>query len=315
MLEIVDYNRDEYEFPSLLVLGCFDALHAGHAELLKKARLNAKINGLDLGIMMFENGKGGKQLYTFEERLRLLEGYNIKFVLKIDYNEEFKKTTASEFLKTIDKKINIKGLMSGGDFRFGAGAKGKVSTLKNFADNEDNGVWYASVKDVTYNNEKISASLIKTMLENGDISTANRLLTRNYSVTGMVVNGAGRGKKILGFPTMNIAYPDNKIEVKRGVYAVDCFTNGTRYIGIANYGSRPTFEEEEPLLEVFLDGFEGENYGEEITVGFTDYLRDIVKFDSAEQLTAQLRDDLERVRQQFSDKIEGSAAVAAEENI
>lgn len=293
MLKIVNYNVDEYEFPSLLVLGCFDALHAGHLELLKKAKLKAKINGLDLGIMMFENGKGGRVLYSFEERLRLLEGFNLKFVLKIDYDEPFKNTPAAEFIKAVDDKINIKGLMSGSDFRFGAGAKGKVATLKNFADDEENGVWYASVKDVTYNGEKISASLIKSMLEQGEIAAANTLLTRNYSVTGKVINGAKRGNKILGFPTMNVEYPANKAEVKHGVYAVSCTAGGERYSGIANYGSRPTFGEEEPLLEVFLDGYEGENYGEEISVEFLEYLRDIQKFDSAEQLSEQLKKDME----------------------
>lgn len=293
MLKIVNYNIDEYEFPSLLVLGCFDAIHTGHIELLKKAKLKAKINGLDLGVMMFENGKGGKVLYTFEERLRLLKDFNVKFVLKIDYNEEFKNTPAAAFIKALEQKINIKGLMSGSDFRFGAGAKGKASTLKNYADDEENGVWYSSIKDVCYNEEKISASLIKSMLENGDITTANKLLSRNYSVTGKVIKGAKRGNAIVGFPTMNVEYPVCKAEIKQGVYAVFCTAGDKRYKGIANYGPRPTFGEEEPLVEVFLNGFEGENYGEEITVEFAEYLRDITKFGSAEQLSEQLKKDME----------------------
>ncbi|MDE5766348.1 MAG: adenylyltransferase/cytidyltransferase family protein, partial [Clostridia bacterium] len=92
MLNVVEYGKDEYDFPALIVLGCFDALHEGHRELLKKAKLQAKINGLDLGVMMFRDGKGGKLIYSFEERLAILEQFNVKFVLVIDYNEEFKKT-------------------------------------------------------------------------------------------------------------------------------------------------------------------------------------------------------------------------------
>ena len=149
MLNIVNYNKDEYDFPALIVLGCFDAIHIGHQELLKKAKLQAKINGLDLGVMMFAEGKGGRQVFTFEERLAMLAPYNVKFALRIDYTEDFKKTTAQQFLSNIEEHINIKGYMSGKDFRFGAGAKGKSSTLKNFAEDEDNGVWYMSVKDVT----------------------------------------------------------------------------------------------------------------------------------------------------------------------
>lgn len=295
MLEIVRYDQDKYEFPSLLVLGCFDALHAGHYELLKKAKLQAKINGLDLGVMMFADGKGGRLVYTFEERKRLLESLNVRFILKIDFNESFKSISAEDFLKTLDESINIKGYMSGKDFRFGAGAKGKSSTLKNYADDEENGVWYMAVKDVTYHDEKISTTMIKSLLESGDIKTANELLTRNYSVTGEVIRGADRGKS-LGFPTMNIIYPDNKAEVKFGVYAVECTIDGTVYRGIANYGPRPTFNDDRAMLEVYLDGFSRENYGEKITVGFTDYIRDIRKFADREELKAQLARDILKIR-------------------
>lgn len=297
MLEIVNYNQDEYGFPCLIVLGCFDGLHVGHAELLKKAKLQAKINGLDLGVMMFTEGKGGKQIYTFEERLSFLEALNVKFVLKVDYTEEFMQTTAADFLHALDEKINVKGFMSGKDFRFGAGAKGKSSTLKNYAENEDNGVWYMSVKDIMYNEEKISTSLIKTMLENGDISTANKLLGRNYSVSGTVVSGADRGNKLLGFPTVNIDYPENKVEVKHGVYSVVCKVGESSYKGIANYGERPTFDEEKPVLEIHLDGFDGELYGDKITVNFCEYIRDIKKFESAEELKTQLEQDILKIRQ------------------
>ena len=297
MLEIVNYNQDEYGFPSLVVLGCFDGLHTGHTELLKKAKLQAKINGLDLGVMMFADGKGGRQIYTFEERLKFLEALNVKFVLKVDYTEEFRQTSAVDFLKAVDDKINVKGFMSGKDFRFGAGAKGKSSTLKNYAENEDNGVWYMSVKDVMYGEEKVSTTMIKSMLESGEIVTANQLLGRNYSVSGTVVNGADRGNKLLGFPTVNIEYPENKVEVKSGVYSVVCRVGENCYKGIANYGARPTFDEEKPVLEVHLDGFEGELYGENITVEFCEYIRDIQKFDDAEALKAQLEQDILKIRQ------------------
>lgn len=296
MLEIVNYNQDEYGFPCLIVLGCFDALHIGHAELLKKARFQAKINGLDLGVMIFTEGKGGRQVCTYEERLALLEHFNAKFVLKIDFTEEFKKTTATEFLSAIDNKINVKGFMSGKDFRFGASAKGKSSTLKSYSENEDNGVWYSSVKDVMYGEEKISTTLIKAMLESGNVVTANQLLGRKFSISGTVISGAERGNKILGFPTINIEYPQNKVEVKQGVYAVDCCIGERTYKGIANYGARPTFGEERPVLEVHLDGFDKNIYGNTVTVEFCEYLRDIHKFESAEALKAQLEQDILKIR-------------------
>lgn len=295
MLNVIEYGKDEYSFPSLLVLGCFDAIHLGHRELFKKARLQAKINGLDLGVMIFRDGKGGKLVYSFEERLAMLEEYNVKFVLAIDYTDDFKKIAAVDFLKAIEEKVNVKAYMSGKDFRFGAGAKGKASTLKSFAEDEENGVWYMPVKDVTLGDEKISTTLIKSCLDEGNVKKANALLGENFCVEGEVVTGAGRGASVLGFPTVNIVYPEYKYEIKKGVYAVKCSVDGQEYLGIANFGDRPTFDDNEITLEAYLSGFEGDLYGRTLKIEFTDYIRDIRKFDSADDLKAQLQADLQSV--------------------
>ncbi len=292
MLNIVNYNKDEYDFPALLVLGCFDAIHIGHQELLKKAKLQAKINGLDLGVMMFAEGKGGRQVFTFEERLAMLAPYNVKFAFRIDYTEDFKKTTAQQFLSNIEEHINIKGYMSGKDFRFGAGAKGKSSTLKNFAEDEDNGVWYMSVKDVTADGEKVSTTLIKQYIEEGKIQKAEQLLGRKYFVTGKVCEGHGRGAKLVGFPTANIMYPENKVLVAPGVYGVEAEIDGTVYKGVANCGARPTFGEDAYVMEAYFEGLSEDLYGKEITVKFLNYIRGIKKFESAEELSEQIAHDV-----------------------
>lgn len=287
----VKYGIDEYDYPCLVVLGCFDGIHIGHKELLSKAKLQAKINGLDLGVMLFADGKGGQMLYPLEERMRMLEDFNVKFVLLIDYTEEFKATTARQFLDELERTLNVKAYMSGKDFRFGAGAKGKSSTLKNYAEDEENGVWYTAVKDVTYGDEKVSSTLIKKLLEEGDIKKANILLGREYSVSGEVISGAGRGSE-LGFPTVNIRYPADRAAVKEGVYSVECLIGDRRLCGIANYGARPTFEDSDVLLETYIEDFGGDLYGQTVTVYFKDYLRETRKFDSAEDLASQLSQDI-----------------------
>ncbi len=292
MLEIINYGEGEYDFPCLLVLGCFDGLHIGHAELLKKAKLQAKINGLDLGVMLFADGKGGKQLCSFDERVALLEQYNVKFVLKVNFDDEFKKIKPLDFLACLEEKLNLKAYMSGKDFRFGNGKKGKASTLKSYADDEENSVWYMSVKDVTYGDEKVSTTRIKELLEKGEVKLAADLLGRNYSVSGTVIHGADRGGKIIGYPTLNVRYGEDKYPVKHGVYKVKCAVGGVEYFGIANYGARPTFDENDPVLEVYLDNFSGEHYDETVTVEFLDYIRDIQKFENAEALAAQLSEDI-----------------------
>lgn len=296
MLEIIKYNEDEYTFPCLLVLGCFDSIHIGHAELLKRAKLQAKINGLDLGIMMFTSGKGGRQVYTFEERQKLLKQFDVKFILAIDFNDEFKKTSASDFLARLEDKLNVKAYMSGRDFRFGEGAKGKSAMLKAYAEDEENGVWYMQVKDVTYVGDKVSTTQIKNYIENGNLVKAGAFLGRNYSVTGFVIEGANRGKSVLGFPTVNMKYPIDKVEVKKGVYKVKCIVGDEEFIGIANYGPRPTFNETPNVLEAYIDGFVGTLYGRSVTIEFVEYIRDTKKFDSADELKKQLKLDLKQAQ-------------------
>ncbi|MCD8294612.1 MAG: riboflavin biosynthesis protein RibF, partial [Clostridia bacterium] len=290
MLKIVKYGVDRYDFPALIVLGCFDGLHRGHMSLIKQAALEAKINGLDLGIMMFEKGKGDKQLYTLDERLDILSGTKVKFVLTIDFNDEFKKTTPGAFLDKVSDIVNVKAFMSGKDFHFGKDAKGKASTIKNYAEKDEN-VWYKSVKDLTEKGQKIGVTGIREMLENGDIEGANALLGRNFYITAPVISGDGRGR-LLGFPTANIRWPEGKIEIKQGVYNVLCDVDGVQYKGIANFGGRPTFNEDEPLVEVHLESFSGDLYGKTVRVEFVSYIRDISRFSSADALVAQLKSDL-----------------------
>lgn len=315
MLEIVEYGKDEYGFPALVVLGCFDAIHAGHRELLKKAKLQAKINGLDLGVMMFREGKSGKLVYSFEERCALLEQYNVKFVLAVDFNEEFMSVAPMDFLSAVEDKINVKAYMSGKDFRFGAKAKGKSSTLKNYAEDEENGVWYMSVKDVDMDGEKISTTLIKSCLDAGDVAKANRLLGAEFSVSGEVVKGEGRGTSVVGFPTVNIVYPEWKHPLKHGVYSVKCLIGETDYQGIANFGTCPTFGDDRVALEVYFEGFSGDLYGQVLTIRFIDYIRDIEEFGSAEELSGQLQNDLLSVADELAVSGDGQPEETAVEEV
>lgn len=312
MLEVIEYGKGEYEFPALVVLGCFDAIHAGHRELLKKAKLQAKINGLDLGVMMFRGGKSGKLVYSFEERCAILESYNVKFVVAVDFTDEFKAVAPLDFLHEVEEKINVKAYMSGKDFRFGAGAKGKSSTLKNYAEDEENGVWYMPVKDGDLRGEKISTTLIKSCLDQGNVAKANELLGAEFSVSGEVVKGEGRGTSVVGFPTVNIVYPEWKHALKHGVYSVKCMVGDVDYQGIANFGNCPTFGDERVALEVYLEGYSGDLYGQVLTIRFIDFIRDIEEFASAEELSGQLQNDLQSVGEELAVTEEAPVEVVEE---
>ena len=317
MLEIIEFGKDEYAFPSLIVLGCFDAIHEGHRELFKKAKLQAKINGLDLGVMMFREGKGGKLLYSFDERIKMLEKYNVKFVLAIDFTPEFKDIAPLDFLNEIEDKINVKAYMSGKDFRFGKGAKGKSSTLKNFAEDEENGVWYMPVKDVMCDGEKISTTLVKSCLDSGDVMRANALLGEPFYLDGQVSEGAHRGTQILGFPTVNIVYPEWKYQIRHGVYKALVTADGEQYSAIANFGACPTFDDDREVLEAHIKDFSGDLYGKAVRVSFICYMRAIKKFASPEELASQLAEDkaaLELPDEDFAARYAQAYQVAEEES-
>ncbi|MDE5766520.1 MAG: hypothetical protein K2I17_05080, partial [Clostridia bacterium] len=227
----------------------------------------------------------------------------------IDYDEEFKKTAPLDFLKAVEDKINVKAYMSGKDFRFGAQAKGKSSTLKNYAEDDENGVWYMPIKDVELDGEKISTTLIKSCLDEGNVAKANQLLGSEFTLTGEVVKGAGRGTSVVGFPTVNIEYPEWKHPLKHGVYSVKCLIGETDYQGVANFGTCPTFGDDRVALEVYFEGFNGDLYGQVLTVRFIDFVREIEEFASADELSGQIKSDLNTV----NEEVEVSEPTAQEE--
>lgn len=172
-----------------------------------------------------------------------------------------------------------------------------------------------SVKDVTDGGVKISTTGIKELLQNGDIVKANELLGGCFSVSGEVVHGAGRGGEVIGFPTVNIVYPENKIKIRQGVYKVKSTIDGVEYQGIANYGARPTFGEEDCVLEVNYEGFDGDVYGQILTVEFVDFIRDIQTFDDAEQLAEQLEKDKRCVEQTVEQTTEQKKEQTVEQTV
>ena len=151
-------------------------------------------------------------------------------------------------------------------------------------------------KLITANGEKISSSKIKTHVLAGEIEKANELLGEAFFLIGTVVKDRGVGRT-LGFPTANVEYPKEKYPIKQGVYETRVCINGKEYKAITNYGNRPTFENDAIITETYIDGFSGELYGKGLKIRFIRYLREIARFESAEALQAQLKEDIRRVRE------------------
>ncbi|MBO5736568.1 MAG: riboflavin biosynthesis protein RibF [Clostridia bacterium] len=268
-----------------MMLGGFDGLHVGHRRLLACA----KESGLPVGLMTIVGGKEEENLFTFTEREEIFRLAGADFVFELPF-EEIKGLAPQEFLQLLEKEFAPKLLVCGEDFRFGAKAVGTPKMIK-----ESTQVCVEVLPLVEIEGEKVSSTTIKTLLEQGKVEKANKLLTHPFFLRGKVYADRKIGRTI-GFPTANIRYPEGKFPLKIGVYETRVSVDGCTYKGITNYGARPTFEENTVVTETYLDGFSGDLYGKKLKVEFVRYLRDIVKFDSVDELKNQLTKDIERVK-------------------
>jgi riboflavin kinase/FMN adenylyltransferase len=194
--------------------------------------------------------------------------------------------TKTEFLTEITSLYDIKGVVSGSDFTFGLNAEGSVQTLIDFF-GQDRVFTEQLLGDGT---QKFSSSNVKQALFRGDIKRANFYLGDEYFIKGEVLRGKGLGKT-LGFPTANVKVEDSKLKIKQGVYKTFVIIEGKRYGAISNFGAQPTVNGESVILETYISGFNGDLYGKALTVYFEDYIRDIKKFSSLEELSLQLEKD------------------------
>lgn len=270
---------------SAMLLGGFDGLHVGHRLLLNCA----KQSGFPVGVMTIVGGKEDS-VFTFAEREDVFKRAGVDFVFELPF-AEIKDLSPDAFLALLEENFQPQLFVCGEDFCFGAKAQGNPKTIV-----ERGQVRVEVLPLVEKDGKKISSTTVKDCLKYGDVHTANALLGERFFLIGKVKEDRKVGRK-LGFPTANIAYPKEKFPLKKGVYETRVCVDGKEYKCITNYGARPTFDNEDVLTETHLDGFSGDLYGRELKVEFVRYLRDIQKFESAEDLKAQLQADIQSVRQ------------------
>ena len=268
-----------------LLLGGFDGMHIGHRMLLEKA----KTLNLPVGVMCISGGKGGADLFTFSEREAIFASLGADFAFELDF-EEIRDLSPAQFADLLLKEFSPAAFFCGSDFRFGKGAAGTPDFLGTYT-----GIRTDVSGLLELDGEKVSSGTVKKLLERGDVLGAARLLGGSFFVGGEVLEDRHVGRTI-GFPTANILYPGNKFPLKRAVYETRVQVDGREYRCITNFGSRPTFHNDRVLTETYLDGFSGNLYGRTLNVGFVRFLRDIRAFSGAEELEAQLTEDIGRVR-------------------
>lgn len=288
-----------------VTIGKFDGVHVGHLEILRQLKQIAAERGLTSLVVTFDRqpaavvhpGTVARDMTGIEHRLQLLGEAGIDATLVLPFSQDLATMPAEEFVeKILVDKLTTRALLVGKDFRFGAQAQGDVSLLQKLA--PQFGFDVTIIEDVApVDGVRVSSSAIRSLLAEGNVAAAAKLLGRSPSVCGEVVHGEKRGRQ-LGFPTANLAQDSLGIIPADGVYAGWLIDNDTKFPAAISVGTNPTFEgERNRTVEAFVLDETLDLYGHVVTVEFVGHIRPMVAFAGIEPLIAQMHDDVAKTRE------------------
>ena len=292
----------------VLTIGNFDGLHLGHLAVIKKLAERGQELALPVVVMVFEpqpleyflGDNAPSRLMCLREKVLAISKLPVDNLLIVGFNQNFANYDAEQFIDSIlINKLNVKHVVVGDDFRFGKARRGNFAMLKEM------GLQHGfSVEDTgTYQfaGLRVSSTLIRDALNAGDLVKAEQLLGHNYSICGRVAHGDKRGRTI-GFPTANIQMFRKNTPIN-GVFAVTMSgIDGLVFEGVANVGTRPTVDGgSKVILETYLFDFDKEIYGRYVEVHFHKKIRDELRFDSLEELKAQILKDVAETKKIFAE--------------
>lgn len=311
MIVLSDRSEIKLDKKSVVTVGSFDGLHRGHLKILETVKETDLKNNAVSFVVTFDphprsvlsQNSEINILTSLQEKKFILEEYGIDYLMVIHFTREFSQLTSDEFIKQfVIAKMNACHMVIGHDHKFGRDRLGDENKLNEIGSALGFGVTAVSAESI--NNETISSSKIRNALYAGDLVKTNLFLGRDYSICGIVVKGAQRGRT-LGFPTANVQVDDpKKVIPQNGVYVVRCLIADEIFYGVMNIGYRPTFENKHELVpEVNILNFNRDIYGEKIKVEFISRLREEKKFESRELLIHQIElDKKEAVKIASSEK-------------
>jgi len=282
-----------------LTIGNFDGIHKGHREIIKNLIQQTKKSNLKSAILSFTphpkiyfNKQKNFMINSQSKKKEILKDLGLDYLIDLHFNDKFTQLSHNEFEdKILLEKLNSKRILIGKDFQYGNQRKGNIDTLKIFC--EKNKIELEEIGLILndHNSNKISSSAIRENLKSGKFELANKDLERNFSVAGKVIKGDQRGRTI-GIPTANLEYPLNTITIPYGVYAVETLIEGNNYFGIVNFGIRPTFNKDKPIVEAYLFDFDNDIYGKNIEILFHKQIRQEKKFNDIKELLNQINIDI-----------------------
>jgi len=292
-----NYNKFN-DSNTCLAIGAFDGLHKGHQLIITEAIKEARKNNYPAAVLSFyphpleiiEGKNTPPSIVSRRQKISILEQMGVDYYFEQKFNKQFAQLRAKEFINDILlDKINVKTVVVGDDFRFAYKNEGNAEILSKMG--ELHGFQAKIISQLHASDDRISSTRIRSLLENGKIKKAADLLGRSYQICGEVVHGKKRGRK-LGYPTANIKLETNYALPPEGVYAVKLYHKGQEYIGAANLGDNPTFNNQELSFEVYILDFEGDLYGKRLCVNFIEFIRGEEDFSSKEKLIEQMKQDI-----------------------
>ena len=287
-----------------VIIGKFDGIHRGHRELLDRI-IAKKSEGLEATVFTFDkspselfSGKSIPSLTTIDEKLRIFEFLGIDNVILYPLTYETAAVDPEVYIKEIlCKQMKMKYIAAGVDLSFGNLGKGNADLLQDLS----KGVYDIDIIDkLVIDGEEVSSTLIRDVVASGNMEKAKKLIGVPYAVAGIISHGRRLGRK-MGFPTVNIEVSDSKLMPPFGVYFTEVSIEGEHYNGITNIGCKPTVTDSKTVFaETNILDFDKDVYGKRVTVKLLKYHRKEQKFESIDELKAQIDNDIEVGKDYFS---------------
>lgn len=289
----------------IFALGFFDGVHLGHQALLKACVQLASEHGMGTSAITFENHPQSlfsnvvpPLINSLQDRYRLLRHYGVDRIYPFPVTKEVMSTNWRDFLDQLTE-CGAAGFVCGDDFRFGHRGEGNGERLQEYC--AEKGLPCVIIPEQTMDDTRVSSTYIRRQIEEGDMATAVRFLGHPHVLTGEVISGRKIGRKI-GVPTANLIIPEGVVVPKFGVYACRVELEGKQYCAVANVGTRPTVGGHRITVEPWILDFDGDLYGQSITLEFHRYLRPERKFNSLEELRAEIQKNAAQTRDFFEKK-------------
>jgi riboflavin kinase/FMN adenylyltransferase len=293
---------------TLLTIGVFDGVHIGHQRLLTYLRDEARRKNWLSGVITFKShpevvlSPENKLFWLngLETRISLLRDLGIDLVVALPFSSELARLTARRFVQLLKEHMKMRGLVIGPDFALGKSREGDADKLRLLG--KEMGFSVEVIPAVVLDGQVISSSAIRQALAQGDMKMVEKLVGRLFSLTGQVVSGDRRGRA-LGFPTANLDTEPEQALPDDGVYATIAHVDHELIPSVTNIGVRPTFGGGKRLVETYLLDYEAELLGRRLTIDLVDKLRDEIRFNTIDELKAQMNRDVELARKVLSQRM------------